>query len=179
MPSDASIPPSANRRGTLQLIGVACLIVFALFMVVAALLFWEQIHVLRSWPVRQALVTRSEVITAPAGRHGQLYSAHIEVAFVVDGQPVTTELTSFQSDNYQQTSRRAAEFPAGSRHVIRYNPRAPRQVRIGAGWNRRFFAVPLITVACGAFFGLLAGGFLTGARWSGAQPAAAQPSAAS
>ena len=164
-----------RRRGTLQLIGAACLIVFALFIVVAALLFWEQIHVLRSWPVRQALVTRSEVITAAAGRHGQLYSAHIEIAFVVDGQPVTTELTSFQSENYWATVRRAAEFPVGSRQAVRYDPRDPKQVRMGADWNRRFFAVPLITIGCGVFFGLLAAGFLTAARWSGAQPVAARP----
>jgi hypothetical protein len=168
-----------QRRGSLELIGVACLIVFALFVIFSVPLFWGQIRVLRSWPVRQAVVTRSEVVTEPAARHDQLYSAHIEIAYVVDGQPVTTELTTFQSDNYENTVRRAAEFPIGSRHAIRYDPSNPRQARIGANWNRRFFAVPLITVACGAFFGLLAAAFFSAARWSGAARAAPRPSAAS
>ena len=167
-----------QRRGTLQLVGAACLIVFVLFLILSALLALEQIRILRSWPVRQALVTRSEVVMAPAGRHGQIYSAHIGIAYVVDGQPVTTELVSFQSEDYQQTARRAAEFPIGSQHAIRYDPRDPKQVRTGAGWNPRFFAVPLITLACGALFGLLAAGLFTAARWSGARRAAAQPSEA-
>ncbi len=168
-----------QRRGTLQLISVACLIVFALFVILSLPLFWGQIRVLRSWPVRQAVVTHSEVVTEPAGRHDQLYSAHIEIAYVVDGQPVTTELTTFQSSNYQETMRRAAEFPVGSRHAVRYDPRYPKQVRVGANWNRRFFAVPLITVACGAVFGLLAAAFFSAARWSGAARAASRPFEAS
>ena len=170
---------TGERHGSLQLIAVACLIVFALCLFLSIPLFWEQIQVLRSWPVRKALVTRSEVVSAPAARHEQLYSAHIEIAYVVDGQPVTTELTSFQSDKYQQTARRAAEFLVGSRHAIRYDPRDPKQVRIGAGWNRRFFALPLVTLACGAFFGLLALGLFTAARWSGAARGARSSPAAS
>lgn len=170
-------PP--NQRGTLQLIGVACLIVFALFAIVSIPLFWGQIRVLRSWPVRQAVVTRSAVVTEASGKHDQLYSAHIEIAYVVDGQPVTSELTSFQSNNYQETVERAGEFPVGSRHVIRYDPRNPQQARIGASWNPRFFLVPLITVACGALFGFMAAAFFIAARWSGARRAASPPSATS
>ncbi len=47
---------------------------------------------------------------------------------------------------------------------IRYDPANPEQARIGAGWNRRFFAVPLITSGCGLAFGLLAVGFFITAR---------------
>ena len=157
---------TSERRGTLQLIGVGCLIVFVLFCLLSLPLFWGQIRVLQSWPVRQAEVIRSVVLTEPTGKHDQLYSAHIEIAYVVDGRPVTAELTSFQSSNYAETARRAAEFPVGSRHAIRYDPRNPKQVRIGAGWNRRFFAVPLITLGCGIFFGLLAAGLFIAARAS-------------
>ena len=155
---------SNQRRGTLELLGVACLIVFALFVILSIPFFWGQVRVLRSWPVRQAVVTRSEVVTEPAGRHDQIYSAHIHIVYVVDGQPVMAELTSFQSSNYAETVQRAEEFPPGSRRAIRYDPKDPRQARIGAGWNRRFFAVPLITLACGLLFGLLAAGFLIAAR---------------
>ena len=153
----------------LQLIGVACLIVCVLFAVFSVPFFWGQIRVLRSWPVRQAVVTRSEVVTTPSGQHGQLYSAHIELAYVVDGQPVTTELITFQSSDYEETARRAAEFSVASRHAVRYDPQQPKQARIDASWNRRFFAVPLITLACGVFFGLLAAGFFIAARASNAR----------
>jgi hypothetical protein len=156
-----------QRRGTLQLVGVACLIVFVLFALVSVPFFWGQIRVLQSWPVRQAQVSRSEVVATPTG-HDQIYSAQIQIVYVVNGQPVTTELTSFQSNNYEETTRRAAEFPVGSRHAVRYDPGNPKQVRIDASWNRRFFAVPLITLGCGIFFGLLAAGFFVAAKMESA-----------
>jgi hypothetical protein len=154
---------SSERRGVLQFLGVACLIVGGLFAVLSIPFFWGQIQVLRSWPVRQAQVIRSQVVTQPAAKHDQLYAATIKIVYVADGQPVTAELTSFQSSNYEETVRRAAEFPVGSRHAIRYDPHNPTQARIGAGWNRRFFAVPLITLACGlAFAGVAAAFFIAG-----------------
>lgn len=162
-----------QRRSTLQFVGIACLIVSLLFILLSIPLFWGQLRVLRDWPVRQAVVTRSAVVNQPSRKHEQLYSVHIEIFYVVNGKPVTTELTSFQSSNYAATMRRAAEFPVGSRHAVRYHPSHPEQVRIGAGWNRRFFALPLITISCGAIFGVLAGGLFIAARWSGAPRAAA------
>ena len=56
-------------------------------------LFWQQIQVLRSWPVRQAQVLRSQVVTQPAAKHDQLYAATIQIVYVLNGQPVTAELT--------------------------------------------------------------------------------------
>ncbi len=164
--SNQNTRPTNERHGVLQLIAIACLIVCVLFAIFSVPFFWGQIRVLQSWPVRQAQVIRSTVVTEPQGRHEQVYSARIQIVYVVDGQPVTTELTSFQSSNYEQTARCAAEFPAGSRHAIRYDPTDPRQVRIDASWNRRFFAVPLITLGCGMVFGLLAAGFFVAARAS-------------
>ena len=87
----------------------------------------------------------------------------------VNGQPITVDLTSFQSSNYQETVRRAAEFAPGSRHDIRYDPNNPTQARIGAGWNRRFFAVPLITLGCGLAFAMLALGFFISGALSGSR----------
>lgn len=153
-----------RARGSLQLIAVACLVLCALFALFSVPLFWGQFRVLRTWPVRQAQVIRSEIVTAPSGKHDQLYSAQLQIVYAVDGKPVMAELTSFQSNNYAETARRVAEFPAGSRHAVRYDPANPAQARIGAGWNRRFFAVPLITLGCGLCFGLLAAGLTIAAR---------------
>ncbi len=155
---------TSERRGVLQFLGVACLIVGALFLIFSLPFFWGQIQVLRSWPVRQAQVLSSRVVVEPTSKHDQLYSAKLEIVYAVDGRPVTADLTSFQSGNYEETARRSAEFPVGSRHAIRYDPDNPTQARIGAGWNRRFFAVPLITAGVGMCFVVLGAGFFVGGR---------------
>lgn len=155
---------SSEQRGVLQFLGVACLIVGGLFLIFSLPFFWGQMQVLRSWPVRQAQVLSSRVVVEPTSEHDQLYSAKLEIVYAVEGRPVTAELTSFQSSNYEETARRAAEFPVGSRHAIRYDPNKPTQARIGAGWNRRFFAVPLITAGVGLGFVVVGAGFFMGGR---------------
>jgi len=158
---------SSERRGALQFIGVACFIVGGLFLILSLPFFWGQVQVLRSWPVRQAQVLSSRVVVEPTSKHDQLYSAKLEIIYAVDGRPVTSELTSFQSSNYEATVRRAAEFPVGSRRAIRYDPSNPTQARIGAGWNRRFFAVPLITAGVGLCFVVVGAGFFVGGGMGG------------
>jgi Protein of unknown function (DUF3592) len=147
---------SSEGRGVLQFLGVACLIVAALFFIFSIPFFWGQYQVLRSWPVRQAQIIRNDVVVQPTPKHHQLYAAKLEIIYVVDGRPVTSELTSFQSSDYAETARRAAEFPVGSRRAIRYNPANPSDARIGATWSRRFFAVPLITFGIGLGFAAIA-----------------------
>ena len=163
---------STERRGTLQFIGVANLIICGLFLIMSVPFFMGQIRVLRSWPTTDARVTKSAVVNQPAPKHSQLYAAQLQISYIVDGKTITVDLTSYQSSNYEETARRADEFPVGSTHQIRYDPEHPTQARIGAGWNRRFFAVPLITLGCGLCFALLAIGFFVAARLS---RAAAQP----
>lgn len=161
---------SSERRGTLQFIGVANLIVGGLFLVMSLPFFMGQIRVLRSWPVTQAQVIKSDVVVLPAPKHEQRYAAKLQIAYAVNGKSMNADLTSFQSSNYAETRRRAAEFAVGGRHDVRYDPGNPEQVRIGAGWNRRFFAVPLITAGCGLAFGLLALGFFIAARLGSQNP---------
>ena len=155
---------SSERHGTLQFIGVANLIICGLFAIMSLPFFMGQIHVLRSWPVTEAKVVNSQVTTVPTSKHDQFYAAKLKISYAVNGKAITADLTSFQSSNYAETQRRAAEYPVGSRHEILYDPNNPEQARIGAGWNRRFFAVPLITLGCGLAFGLLAIGFFIAGR---------------
>jgi hypothetical protein len=151
-------------RGVLQFIGVTCLIVCVLFVIMSLPFFLGQYRVLHSWPATQAQILHSEVVTLPTAKHDQLYAAQLQIVYVVEGRQITCDLTSFQSSNYQETARRAAELPVGSWRQIRYDPNSPTQARIGAGWNRRFFAVPLITLGCGLAFAALACGFFIAAR---------------
>jgi hypothetical protein len=146
----------SNKRGTLQFIGVATLILCAMFVMVSVPFFLRQSQVLRSWPVTEAQILRSDVVTEAAPAHDQLYAAKLQILYTVDGKPVTADLTSYESSNYQATQDRAAEFPVGSYHTVRYDPQNPSQARIGAGWTARFFALPLIVFSMGAFLGAVA-----------------------
>ena len=80
-------------------------------MILSLPFFWRQYQVLQTWPETEAQVIRSEVVTQPAPPHEQLYAAKLQVLYTVDGRPITAELISFQSQNYQQTADRAAQFP--------------------------------------------------------------------
>lgn len=146
-------------------LGVANLILCTLSVILSLPFFWRQYQVLQTWPETQAQVIRSEVVTQPAPPHEQLYAAKLQVLYTVDDRPITAELISFQSQNYEQTAKRASQFPVGSCHLIRYDPRSPTQARIGAGWNLHFFLVPLVMLGMGATFGAIAAVLLISARF--------------
>jgi hypothetical protein len=149
-----------ERRGTLQAIGVANLILCVIMLIFSLPFFWRQIQVIRTWPSTEAQVLRCDVVVDRISQNEQLYSARLGLVYTVGGKPITTELTSFQDRNYDKTRARADEFPVGSRHEIRYDPHDPAQARIGAGWNTRFFALPLIVLGSGLIFGLIAAGLI-------------------
>ncbi len=155
----------SEKHGLLLFLGVANLILCTLFVILSLPFFWRQYQVLQTWPETQAQVLRSEVVTQPAPPHEQLYAASLQVLYTVEAKPITAELVSFQSRNYQQTADRAAQYQVGSRHAIRYDPHAPTQARIGAGWNLRFFLVPLVMLGMGAIFGGIAAAFLLAAKY--------------
>jgi hypothetical protein len=142
----------SEKRGTLRLIAAANFIFAALFLIMSLPFFWRQVQVVRHWPATDAQVLRSEVVTGPQSGHDNLYRAKLQVLYAVAGQPITSELTSFESTNYEATLRRTEQFPVGSHHAVRYDPANPSQARLGAGWNRTFFALPLIVLAMAAFF---------------------------
>jgi Protein of unknown function (DUF3592) len=166
---------SGDKHGILVFLGVANLILCTLCVILSLPLFWRQYQVLQTWPETQAQVLRSEVVTQPAPPHEQLYAASLQVLYTVEAKPITAELISFQSQNYQQTADRAAQYRVGSRHTIRYDPHAPAQARIGAGWNLRFFIVPLIMLGTGAIFGAIAAVLLMAARLFGTSPVPLPP----
>jgi len=153
-----------QRSGTLQVIAVANLIICVLMLIFSAPFFIHQIEVLRTWPTAEAQILRSDVVVDRISEHEQFYSARIGLLYTVNGKPVTTELTSFQDHNYRKTRERADQFSVGSWRQIRYRPDDPSQARIGAGWNARFFALPLIVAGVGAGFGMIAGILLAVAR---------------
>lgn len=156
----------SEKRGTLRVIAAANFIFCGLFLVFSLPFFWRQLQVLRNWPETDAQVLRSEVVAQPSG-HENVYRAKLQVLYTVGGQPITSELTSFESTNYEATQKRTEQFPVGSHHAVRYDPANPAQTRIGAGWNRTYFALPLIVLAVAAFFGFVGAVLLAIAKAAG------------
>lgn len=142
----------SEKRGTLRVIAAANFIFCGLFVVFSLPFFWRQVQVLRNWPEVEAQVLRSEVVTEPSTGHDMLYRAKLAVLYTVGGNPIISDLTSFESTNYETTLRRVEQFPVGSHHAVRYDPVNPNQARIGAGWNRTYFALPLIVLTMATFF---------------------------
>ncbi|MFZ1136775.1 MAG: DUF3592 domain-containing protein [Candidatus Korobacteraceae bacterium] len=157
----------SEKRGTLRMIAAANFIFAVLFLIFSLPFFWRQVQVLRQWPETDSQVLRSEVVTAPASGHENVYRAELQVLYTVAGQPVTSELTSFESTNYEATLQRTQQFPVGSHHVVRYDPATPNHSRIGAGWNRTFFALPLIVLTMATFFAFVGAVFLAIAKATG------------
>jgi hypothetical protein len=156
---------TSEKHGLLLFLGVALLIFCALSVILSLPFFWRQYQVLQTWPQTQAQVIRSEVVMQPSPPHQQIYAASLQLLYTVDARPITAELIIFQSQNSRQTAARAAQFPVGSRHPVRYDPLAPTQARIGAGWTVRFFIVPLVILGIGAILGSIAAAFLMSARF--------------
>ncbi len=146
---------SSEKGPVLRFIAAANFIFCGLFVLFSLPFFWRQVEVLRTWPETQAQVLRSEVVSQPPQGHEILYRAKLQVLYTVGGSPITSDLTSFESTNYEATLQRTAQFPVGSHHAVRYDPANLTQARIGAGWNRTYFALPLIILTMGAVFALI------------------------
>jgi hypothetical protein len=143
---------SNEKRGTFGMIAAASFIFAAIFFVFSVPFLWRQVEVVRNWPETDAQILRSEVVIGPPEGRENLYRARLLVLYTVAGQPVTSELTSFESRNYEATQQRAQQFLVGSHRRVRYDPANPSQARLGAGWNRTFFALPLIVLSMAALF---------------------------
>jgi Protein of unknown function (DUF3592) len=141
-----------EKHGILRIIAVANFIFAAIFFIFSLPFFWHQVRVLQTWPETDAQVLQSDVVAGPPAGHENLYRANLRVLYTVSGQPITAEMTSFESTNYEATLHRTQEFAVGSHHRVRYDAANPAQARLGAGWNRTFFALPLIVAAMAAFF---------------------------
>ena len=142
----------SEKHGILRIIAVANFIFAAIFFIFSLPFFWHQVQVLRTWPETDAQVLQSEVVAGPPEGHEILYRAKLQVLYTVTGQPITAEMTSFESTNYEATLQRTQQFPVGSHRRIRYDAANPTQARFGVGWNRTFFALPLIVAAMAALF---------------------------
>ena len=159
-----SQPPLNQKHGTLRVIAAANFIIAALFLVFSLPFFGRQAQVLWSWAETDAQVLRSEVIAGPPEGHEIVYRAELRLLYTVGGNPVTADLISFSSKNYEVTLRRAEQVPVGSHHPVRYDPANPSQARMGAAWTTTFFALPLMVLGMAVLFGFIGSVFLAVAK---------------
>lgn len=144
-------------RTTLRVIAVACLAFFIIGLLFAVPPFIQQMKVLRHWPAADAQVLRSEVAPLRTDSGQMLYDTLLVLAYQVDGRPYVSGVGSLhQSTSYARKQKQADRFPPGSHTEVRYNPRDPGDLRIQAGYNVHFFAIPVFISGVAAIFGLLA-----------------------
>lgn len=144
-------------RITLRVIAVACLVFFLAGLLFAVPPFLQQLKVLRTWPVADAQVVHSQVVPLRTDSGQMLYDTLLVLSYQVDGRPYVSSVGSLhQSTSYKRKKKQADRFPPGSRTEVRFNARDPRNIRIQAGYNVHFFAVPVFISGVAAIFGLLA-----------------------
>jgi hypothetical protein len=135
----------------------------------------RQYTILKTWPAVQAEVAKSQVthyVVQNTDRHGRptrssttYYEARIEFQYAVGGKPfVSPSASSASTSNYLAVKRVADEYAPGTRHLIRYNPANPNDIRFDAGYNIGFFLVPLVAGVTGVVFSGLGVGFLISSR---------------
>ena len=144
-------------RITLRVIAVACLVFFLIGLLFAVPPFIQQMNVLWHWPSAEAQVLRSEVVPLRTDSGQMLYDTLLVLAYEVDGRPYVSSVGSLhQSTHYERKRKQADRFPPGSHTEVRYNPSYPRDIRIQAGYNMHFFAIPVFISGVAAIFGVLA-----------------------
>lgn len=144
-------------RTTLRVIAVANLIFFLVGLLFAVPPFIQQMKVLRTWPAAEAQVVRSDVVPVHTTSGTMLYDTLLELRYQADGRPFVSSVTSLhQSTSYDRKKKQAERFPPGSRTDVRYNPSNPAEIRIQAGYNVHFFAIPVFISGVAAIFGVLA-----------------------
>jgi hypothetical protein len=157
----------ASSAGILPMIAIANLIVCLAFVAFSIPFYWKQIHILQSWPAVDAQVIRAKVVPvrSEVSADGQKYfESDIQFLFTVSGKPRVAEIFSHRSPNIDKVRYETNKFPVGSHRSIRYNPANLTDVRMNAGYNRRFFFAPLLITGFGLIFAIFAGVFWAMAR---------------
>jgi hypothetical protein len=139
----------------LYIISAAFLIFAGIAVAMALPPFWRQYRVLSAWPEVNAQVVRSDVVQLTFAGN-KYYAWDLQLLFTRDGSPHFGSAAPRQSRDYQEVRRASDEFPVGSYHNVRVNPANPQEIRLHAGWNRRFFAVPILLGGVAGVFGAIA-----------------------
>ncbi len=144
-----------DTSASLKLIAFGLFLIFLIFLGLSVPFYLRQRDVLKNWIVTDGTVRDSEVVSVPAKR-GTNYDAHIVVVYRI-GDSIRTSLitTGYASSRRSHAQSWVDRYPAGSHVTIAYNPLDYGQVRLDPGYNRYFFAAPLMVTQVGAGFGFV------------------------
>jgi hypothetical protein len=144
-----------DTSASLKLIAFGFVLIFLIFLGLSVPFYLRQRDVLKNWVVADATVRDSEIVSIPAKR-GTNYDAHIVVVYRIGDSIRTTMVSSgYASSRRSHAQVWVDRYPAGSRVTIAYNPLDTSQVRLDPGYNRYFFAAPLMVTQVGAGFGVI------------------------
>lgn len=146
----------------LPIITAANLVICVAFVLFSVPFYYKQIHILHTWPAADAQVVRADVVPAHlevTGENQKYFDSDVQFLFTVNGAPHIAEIFSHRSPNIEKVRYETGKFPVGSHRRILYNPENLTDVRVNAGYNRRFFFAPLLITGFGVIFGLFAGLF--------------------
>ncbi len=158
--TEEKTPAQAEANGApgklLWVIGVSLLVICCAFVAISLPFYWRQLDILRTWPEANAQILRAEVVpirsVAPDG--APLYESHIQFLFTVNGEPHFAEDRSHRSPDIRRVRYETNKFVVGNHRKILYNPERYTDIRVNAGFNRRFFFIPLLITGFGALFGI-------------------------
>lgn len=118
----------------------------------------RQFTILKSWPTVEAEVTKSRVTDylshdSDHNRDTTMYQVEVEFQYAIDGKQFLTPSTpGYSNSDYPSMKRIADSFGPGTRHIIRYNPADPNDIRMNAGYNFGFFFLPILMGGMGIVF---------------------------
>ncbi|MGH9521352.1 MAG: DUF3592 domain-containing protein [Terriglobales bacterium] len=142
----------------LKFIGAALLVFAVVLLCYSAVFYAQQYHILHDWTRTEATVIESQVVEH-ATDDGPLYTTEVHFAFSANGKPVTGDyIFPHASTHRERKDQQVAQYAAGSRHVIVYNPADPSSVRVRPGYNVEFFVVPVFVAGIAAMFAIVGGG---------------------
>jgi hypothetical protein len=144
-PVAAPTPPARPGR-TLKLFAVAVFLAFVLpLLLLAGLMGWHQYQILHTWPVADAVVTKSEVTESAGGGSstGKIYGARFNFRYTAAGRTYDTSADlGYYSPTSSQAERWVEQMPVGSHQRIRYDPSHPATISLTAEHTPRSFAAP-------------------------------------
>ncbi len=153
-----------DTSATLKVVAFGFFLLFLIFIGLSVPFYLRARDVLKNWVFTDGQIQDSSVVSIPA-KNGTQYDAHIVVAYRVGNAVLTTMVNSgYPSSRRSHADAWVNRFRAGSRVSIAYNPLDPSKIRLDPGYNRFFFAIPLLISEVGLGFAAVALMFYVVAR---------------
>lgn len=147
-----------NSKITISVFAIAAFLFGIASIALAIPFYWKQSSVIRNWPTATAQVRDSQVVQITQGGQ-KLWATRFEFTFEADGKIVLATVNGYRQAALKERVEAAAQlYPAGSSHLIRYNPQNPSDVRLDTDKPRRYYQLPIALTITGGIFIVIAMG---------------------